>query len=350
MTSHSTTPWRRAPRLTRAASAGLAVLTLWLLVSAARYHQAESLTCRHLPGASDTVLIMKAGVTSIEERLPPHLDNTFKCVPNYLIFSDHEELFRGKYQVRDVLANISPDIVQSNPDFELYRRVKEVGRQGIPPEDLTGVRTTNKQTDEEKMLIPGWVLDKWKFLPMMNETFFLYPDKKWYVFVESDTYLFWSTVLKYVSTLDHTQPHAIGHRTTRLTDHYFMHGGSGYVLSHEALRVLVQHVRAHQRSLDLWMEDEWAGDVALGSVMNTVEIPMTYAWPIFQPAFFGVIYFGAEPQDRRYWCYPAATYHHMTPETIEDTWYMEQQWIQEENDVSLLSAPTPSALWFAQPS
>ena len=116
-----------------------------------------------------------------------------------------------------------------------------------------------------------------------------------------------------------------------------MQGGSGYVLSHEALRILTEHIQAHGRALDLWMEDEWAGDISLGTVLNDVDIPLTYAWPIFQPAFFGVTYFGVEFENRRYWCYPAATYHHMTPETIEDTWKMEQQWIREENDVSFLS-------------
>lgn len=162
---------------------------------------------------------------------------------------------------------------------------------------------------------------------------------KWYVFIESDTYLFWSTVLKYVSTLDHTQPHCLGHRTTRLADHRFMQGGSGYVLSHEALRLVTEYIQAHHRRLDLWMEDEWAGDISLGTVLNDAQVPLTYAWPIFQPAFFGVTYFGVEFEDRRYWCYPAATYHHMTPETIEDVWNMEQQWIREDNDVSFLLLP-----------
>lgn len=158
---------------------------------------------------------------------------------------------------------------------------------------------------------------------------------KWYVFIESDTYLFWSTVLKYVSTMDYSQPHCFGHRTTRLADHQFMQGGSGYVLSHEALRRVTQHIQTNRRSLDLWMQDEWAGDISLGTVLNDANVPMTYAWPIFQPAFFGVTYFGVEfDEDRRYWCYPAATYHHMTPDTITDMWQMEQQWIAEENDVS----------------
>ena len=86
----------------------------------ARYTELGYLPCRHLPGAGDAVVIMKTGVTELEDRLPPHLQNTLKCPPNSVIFSDHEELYQGKYEIRDVLANISPEILQHNDDFSLY--------------------------------------------------------------------------------------------------------------------------------------------------------------------------------------------------------------------------------------
>ena len=168
----------------------------------------------------------------------------------------------------------------------------------------------------------------------MPTRFHLHPDKKWYVFIESDTYLFWSTTLKYVSTLDHTEPHVLGHRTTAKADHEFMQGGAGYVLSHEALRRAYFYIQENHERLDRFIESEWAGDLALGAVFINSSVPMTYSWPIFQPSFFGVVDFGVTNDRRRYWCYPAASFHHMTPEAIEDLWNMEQQWLREENDVS----------------
>ena len=122
------------------------------------------------------------------------------------------------------------------------------------------------------------------------------------MFIESDTYLFWSTILKYVSTLDHTEPHILGHRTTHKADHEFMQGGAGYVLSHEALRMVQRYIEANHDSLDKFIEAEWAGDLALGSVFIEAGVPMTYSWPIFQPSFFGVVDFGREIDHRRYWC------------------------------------------------
>ena len=114
-----------------------------------------------------------------------------------------------------------------------------------------------------------------------------------------------------------------------------MQGGAGYVLSHEALRLVYHYIEAHRARLDRFIESEWAGDIALGVVFNEVEIPLTYSWPIFQPSFFGVVDFGLVFDKKRYWCYPAGSFHHMTPEAIEDMWSMEQQWLKEENDVCL---------------
>ena len=165
----SATRWLHGIRPVRAIFIGLALLAFWLYAPA-RYTEPGYLPCRHLPGASDTVVIMKTGVTELEDRLPPHLENTLKCPPNSVIFSDHEELYQGKYEIRDVLANISPEILQHNDDFSLYRRVKEVGRLGLEPVDLTGTRTTSKTTADDKLGVAGWVLDKWKFIPMMTET------------------------------------------------------------------------------------------------------------------------------------------------------------------------------------
>ena len=61
-------------------------------------------------------------------------------------------------------------IQQTNPDFDIYRNVKDVGRLGLDPAALTGERSTSKTTKEQKVQIAGWRLDKWKFLPMIEET------------------------------------------------------------------------------------------------------------------------------------------------------------------------------------
>ena len=152
--------------------------------------------------------------------------------------------------------------------------------------------------------------------------------------METDTFLFWSTTLKYLSTLDHTKPYCVGHRSTVRSPHPFAHGGSGYVLSNPAMRILVNYMEANRTELENFVAQEWAGDIALGLVLKDVGIPITHAWPIYQPHHFGMLDFGLEYDDKRFWCYPAGSYHHMTSDAIEEFWNFEQEWIREVNQVS----------------
>lgn len=279
---------------------------------------------------------MKTGVTEIRDRFPVHAATTLQCPINLLIYSDHEELYQGKYEIRDVFANVDPMVKWKNEDFALWRRVKEVGREGLEGSEITGQRSSSKTTKEDKIGIAGWVLDKWKFLPMINETVHVYPDKKWYVFMESDTYLFWSTTLKFLSTLDHTTPLVLGHRSTVKSEHPFMHGGSGYIISNAAMKIAVEYINAHRTELDEFVASEWAGDIALGLVFKEAGVPLQTSWPMYQPHYFGMIDFSVIWEDKRFWCTPVGSYHHMTSDDIEDMFYFEQDWLRRNNKVSIL--------------
>ena len=46
------------------------------------------LPCHDLPGANETLVVLKTGAGEIEEKLPIHLNTTFRCYPNTVIFSD----------------------------------------------------------------------------------------------------------------------------------------------------------------------------------------------------------------------------------------------------------------------
>lgn len=151
------------------------------------------------------------------------------------------------------------------------------------------------------------------------------------MFVETDTYLFWSTTLKYLSTLDHTKPHFVGCQAT--DKNIFAQGGSGYVVSNPAIRLLVDYIASNHTELDKFVESKWAGDYILGVVFHQAGIPLTPVWPIYQEHYFGVLDFGITHNDKRFWCYPAGSFHHMTPLAVEDMWNFEQEWIKEENDV-----------------
>lgn len=144
------------------------------------------LSCSHLLGADETLIVIRTGSTELVNRLTVHLSTSLRCSPNYLIFSDFEEQFHGEHII-DALADVSPGIRETHPDFELYRRLRKDGRLSLDSSELAGspdkfaIKTGKAEN-------PGWKLDKWKFLPMVNRTLHERPSMKWYVFMEADSF------------------------------------------------------------------------------------------------------------------------------------------------------------------
>lgn len=107
-----------------------------------------------LPGANETLVVMRTGSTEIQDRLPIHLTTTMRRYPDQLIFSDFEESF-GPYQIIDALQNVAPSLKEQSPDFELWRRLRKHGRVGLRPEELSG-RKVWIDHGTGKALNPGW--------------------------------------------------------------------------------------------------------------------------------------------------------------------------------------------------
>lgn len=300
------------------------------------YTKTTELPCHSLPGANETVVVLRTGSTEITDKLPVHLSTTLKCYPNHLIFSDHDENFHGE-TVIDALASVSADILETNPDFELHRRLRRSGRSTLEASELSGV-------DSEVVMVagkianPGWKLDKWKFMPMIERAFREYPEMKWFVFVEADSYIFWRSTLQYLSQLDHTKHHYSG-SGTYIGDDLFAYGGSGFFVSQAAMRTVVNYYTAHQKDIEDATAKHWAGDCVLGNVFKAAGVKFTNSYPILQGHHPGTVPY-AKPDGRsseddpmRLWCYPSVSYHHVTPKVVEDLWGFEQQWFASDQRV-----------------
>lgn len=296
------------------------------------------LPCRRIPGAEDTVVIIKTGSTEFIDKLPRHLNTTTRCYPNYLIFSDYEENYEGQ-QIIDALDSVSPNIRQEHVDFALHRRLKEMGRAALAAEELNKVpgdpSAWTGHTDN-----PGWKLDKWKFLPMVNRTLHEYPDKKWYVFVEADTYILWASLLHWLRGLNPEEPHYHGNQMA-ISGDLFAHGGSGFVVSHKGLRMVVDHFYEYHDSIEQFTDMHWAGDCVLGKAFRESGVPFTYSWPVLQTDHPGMIpYTGPDGKPvgdvkKRPWCFPTISYHHLNAYWVEDMWQFEQQWLERRDLVSI---------------
>lgn len=290
------------------------------------------LPCWTLPGADSTLVILKTGSTELEAKLPVHLSTTLQCIPHSLLFSDAAEVFRGR-TVLDALESVSPSLKDTNPDFELCRTLREHGRAALDQKNGLTSNGTFEESWTGHQENPGWKIDKWKFLPMVNRTYHEYPNMKWYVFMEADTYISWPSLLSHLSGLDPSKPHYSGVQVY-IDGVKFAHGGSGFIVSQSAMQLVVEHFRLHQGELEAYTDAHWAGDCVLGKAFADAGVKLQSAWPVMQGDYPGIVPYIKDdgrpmpPIDERIWCNLAVSWHHMEADMVEDLWQFEQELLE----------------------
>lgn len=185
--------------------------------------------CHFLRGIEDVFVVLKTGATEVQEKLPVHLETTLRCIPNYAVLSDFEETVAG-VRTHDTLRNVRNETKMNQPDFGIYNRLKDQGRQGLLPQDRSD---DDVDSPFGKPNNPGWRLDRWKFVPMVDEALKLQPQAKWFVFLEADSYIVWPNVLAWLSRFDFMKPLYIG-SPMQIGDIVFAYSGSGIILSNPA--------------------------------------------------------------------------------------------------------------------
>ncbi|KAL4974645.1 hypothetical protein BDW66DRAFT_81450 [Aspergillus desertorum] len=270
--------------------------------------------CPPLPGLQNIVLVLKTGVTESQTKLPIHRNTTLRCIPNYIVWSDYDEEV-ADIPVHNVLYNESASL-HNLPDFNLYTRVQQQGRQALTQNDLSGIREESTAFGKSN---PGWKLDKWKFVPMISHTLrvFRKPETRWYIFMEADTYILLPSLLSWLSKLDPNRPWYLGNQM-QIRDILFAHGGSGFILSRPAIEAANSIILDKRGYWDAITESEWAGDCVLGILLGQAGVELTWSWPMLQLSppkeieFFGLNY------GRRMWCFPAVSFHHLEPSEIKE--------------------------------
>jgi len=267
---------------------------------------------------------MRTGATEIKDKLPVHFNTTFRCYPDKLIFSDYEETFQG-HQVHDVLVDVDEGLKQTNDDFQHYQHLQRLGREGLQADELHGESWESGPTGKNDN--PGWRLDKWKFLPMIVQTLKLRPEKKWYIFVEPDSYIVWSNMVQWLEKLDPNQELYYGSEV-QIGDDIFAHGGTGFVMSKSAME---KGAEIYINNPDEWHErtaGHWAGDCILGTALTKAGVDLTWSWPMFQGGNPSDLRWSETKAERRLWCEPAMSFHHFSSYEIQAMWGFEQQRIQ----------------------
>ncbi|KAK7203873.1 hypothetical protein BZA70DRAFT_63401 [Myxozyma melibiosi] len=267
-----------------------------------------------VPGTESVFLMVKTGATVLWKRLPVHLNVTFPQVENYAIYSDAPDSFAG-IPVIDTLANVSERLRLSDA-FITYRQQQGILRERpeIGAEELAAV------------VKDAWWLDRFKNLPMLAHAYRTKPNAKWYIFIDGDTFVFWTRLMRWLNTLNPDDVLYMGSRATT-GDEDFAHGGSGVVLSNGLMRKVFGRWRTPiEYEYDDFSIADCCGDHVLAHALLEEGIPLSHGpgYPHVRKRFQGeppsLVYLS--PKD---WCEEIVTFHHLTPQETTELYDFEAQ-------------------------
>ncbi|KAI0141220.1 glycosyltransferase family 31 protein [Xylariaceae sp. FL1272] len=265
--------------------------------------------CASFPSTDGVMLVMKTGATESYDRLPTQLLTTLSCLPDMLLFSDMEQQI-GPHHIYDALAEVDEEFRSQNGDFDLYR-----AQQDCP--------VSQKQCiDPKEQGSKAWVLDKYKFMPMLEQTWLMRPGRDWYIFAEADTYVFWENLMYWLRHESGFDPHDkiyLGSRSF-IGGRPFAHGGSGYIVSGTLLKHLIEFHRDSIPKLTEKGPEECCGDLLVALAFNDYEeIKIRQTWPMINGEKPTTL-----PYGNNHWCEPILTMHHMNSEEISNVWQFEK--------------------------
>lgn len=267
--------------------------------------------------------VLKMGHGESRDKIEAQLDSVSACFTDeeLLIFSDLNETIRDR-AVIDILANLPASYRGDNPDFDNYLTMLDMRRNGTLDVDKEATKAIN-----------GWRLDKYKFLPGVERAWTMRPGRDWYVFYETDTYIVWDNLFRFLSTLDPSKPLYMGSPSPGRMDEekkvktMFANGGPGYILSRAAVERLLARKAGPTghfveppltlRWLDLLRKD-CCGDSVMGWTLWNVDVPVQGYWPLFNPHALHNV-----PYSDHYWCQPVLTLHKTTPDDMVKLWRWE---------------------------
>ncbi|KAE8249126.1 hypothetical protein A4X13_0g5326 [Tilletia indica] len=204
------------------------------------------------------VLMYKTGHSVIYDRIPIQFVEPRPDIPNRMIYSDVPLQIAG-FPVIDALANLT-DLLGDSPAFGEYNRLQKAHKNG---ENVAATTV-------------GWDLDRFKFAPLMTHAWKSFPNATWFVTIDGDSFLFWSTLLHWLERYfdrpeyDHWY---LGYdeMADETRTKFFAHGGAGFVVSRglvDALHKDDPDGHAFHRNVNFNLIG--CGDCAMGAVIADV--------------------------------------------------------------------------------
>lgn len=166
-----------------------------------------------------------------------------------------------------------------------------------------------------------------------------YPGKKWYIYIEDDTFIFWDNVLAYLDTLDSGNEPSYYGAFSGEGNETFAQGGSGIVFSRALMKGVFQgdNVPTLARYGNETSKS-CCGDIMLGKVLRDYGVKVNRGT-------WGPVGFRPEPPwktgfDANIWCKPVFTFHHLHQRDL----VMLSEFQREQKDLGTgVSSPFPTS-------
>jgi hypothetical protein len=263
----------------------------------------ESDLCSNFPleWLEKVQVILKTGVGQ-QDKNEAHLSSVTSCFQNIIVFSDVAERIQDREFI-DILEEL-PESYLQHPDFGAYQKQRTAYDSGEP------IGLSNE----------GWKLDRFKFLPMINEAYEMRPNASWYVFLEADVYMFWDNLFRFLDQFNGQEMHYFGSATTGSHGRWFAYGGAGIVLSQGLMKGLVGDGTLLSEKYQDWMLADCCGDAVLGYViLDKTGVKVEDLFPMFS---------GDSLEDlgisEHRWCNPLLSLHRMTANSLRSLWHWER--------------------------
>ncbi|KAK3995267.1 beta-1,3-N-acetylglucosaminyltransferase radical fringe [Cladorrhinum sp. PSN332] len=273
--------------------------------------------------------VLKMGHAENPKMIDAQLHSVSACFAKeeLLIFSDLEQDIHGRHVI-DILGNLP----------QAYREKDAKGKPNVEfdnYEKLIALARANKLTPENDPATKenGWKLDKYKFLAEVERAWQMRPGRDFYVFYESDTYISWDNMFRFLSTLDPNAALYMGspspgrHDDKKNVDTWFANGGPGLVISRGAMeKLLGRRSSSSGQYTDApfamkWhqlLRDDPCGDSVLGWALWNAGVPLSGFFPLFNTYSPHTI-----PYTDRMWCHPFLTMHKLKVEDMVRLWRWE---------------------------
>jgi len=218
----------------------------------------------------DIALCIKSGADVFYDRIPGLLQSYPRYVRNKIIIGEKPGYRIGNYTMHDVCT---PTYGEIKDNYWIHHQdVIEKKKQEQEKEGDNNDENQGRKQDFTKL---GWQLDMYKNVPGFKLLYETYPNAKWYMMVDDDTYVFLSNLKQRLSYLDPEEKLYLGESWPIPTQCFpnwlnarFAHGGAGIILSRAAMKAFMENYDNCVNSFD----DCHAGDVRLALCLNNVGV------------------------------------------------------------------------------